>query len=308
MPGYSFQQGYELRTSPTLVERRCDGVEMDDGKPCICNADGEDKCALLTRLTVALPELTTMLGWRLESKGDNAARELLASMDLIQGVAGGRPFVPAKLRIVERRGNVNGQAVRYVVPVIDVSIRYAEILSGNDSREPSALPARYTPIEARATNGVTLAEGLHEAETQVLTKPPRVPLAEDDEILDDESGASTSPREPEAAPPCGDGSSSTGAPDLLTPQQAKKLDVLVGSLRDRRGHLSTQQLYAGVARNRRVKVDVMIGLIPVSEDGELHWAPLRSTLTKGEASRLIEQLQAKESELVAAERETAGVA
>ena len=135
MPGYSFRQGYKFRTSPTLVERRCDGIEMDDGSECACNAQGlEDKaaCDLITRLTVALTELTTMLGWRLESKGDNAARELLASMDLVRGVAHGRPFVPAKLRIVERRGNVNGQAVRYVVPVIDVSISYAAILGGRN--------------------------------------------------------------------------------------------------------------------------------------------------------------------------------
>jgi hypothetical protein len=180
MPGYSFRQGYEFRTSPTLVERRCDGVEMDDGKPCICNAEGDDKCALLTRLTVALPELTTMLGWRLETKGDNAARELLASMDLVQGVAGGRPFVPAKLRIVERRGNVNGQAVRYVVPVIDVAISYAQALGGGESREPAALPTGYTPIEPPTGNGTSLAEGLEVAETQQLARKPRVEAPTDE--------------------------------------------------------------------------------------------------------------------------------
>ena len=192
MPGYSFRQGYEFRTSPTLVERRCDGIEMDDGKPCICNAEGEDKCVLLTRLTVALPELTTMLGWRLETKGDNAARELLGSMDLVSGVAGGRPFVPAKLRIVERRGNVNGQAVRYVVPVIDVSVRYAEVLGGETSREQAALPAGYTPVQTQIGQGATLAEGLATAETQTLRKPPRVELPDDD-VEDEEPGASVSP-------------------------------------------------------------------------------------------------------------------
>lgn len=197
MPGYSFRQGYEFRTSPTLVERRCDGVEMDDGKPCACNAEGEDKCALLTRLTVALPELTTMLGWRLETKGENAARELLASMDLVQGVASGRPFVPARLRIVERRGNVNGQAVRYVVPVIDVSLRYAEVLG-----EPqAALPSGYTPIEPPAGNGTSLEDGLKEAETQTLTRKPRVELPEDDDVLDDEvPEAVTPPASPPAEP------------------------------------------------------------------------------------------------------------
>jgi recombination directionality factor gp3-like protein len=222
MPGYSFRQGYEYRTSPTLVERRCDGVEQDDGTPCACNAEGfeGDECALISRLTVALPELTTMLGWRLETKGDNAARELLASMDLVQGISGGRPFVPAKLRIVERRGNVNGQAVRYVVPVIDVQVRYSEVLGGElVSRERAALPAGYIPLE-RPSNGATLADGLREAETQTLTKPPRVPLPEDDDILDESvatpSAADTSEAASIPSPASDVSHQATDAPDVAS--------------------------------------------------------------------------------------------
>jgi hypothetical protein len=217
MPGYSFRQGYEHRTSPTLVERRCDGEEMDDGNPCVCNAEGfsGDECKLMTRLTVALPELTTMLGWRLESKGDNAARELLASMDLVQGVAGGRPFVPAKLRIVERRGNVNGQAVRYVVPVIDVSLAYAQVLGGETT--PPALPAGYIPVPTKEGNGSTLAEGLALAETQELTKRPRVSLPDDD-VEDDESGV---PSLPLGAEP--DGGTAPTAPQTISQAQRKRL-------------------------------------------------------------------------------------
>ena len=183
MPGYSFRQGYEFRTSPTLVERRCDGVEMDDGRPCACNAEGEDKCLLITRLTVALPELTTMLGWRLETKGENAARELLASMDLVQGVAHGRPFVPARLRMVERRGNVNGQAVRYVVPVIDVSLRYSELGIG-EAPKRAALPTGYTPLETPA-NGVSLEQGLAAAEQQTPQRTARsaAPIPTPDEDI-----------------------------------------------------------------------------------------------------------------------------
>jgi hypothetical protein len=293
MPGYSFRQGYEFRTSPTLVERRCDGVEMDDGQPCLCNAEGDDKCALLTRLTVALPELTTMLGWRLETKGDNAARELLASMDLVQGVAGGRPFVPARLRIVERRGNVNGQAVRYVVPVIDVSIRYSEVLGGGAAVSPSAaLPTGYTPIPSKGTgNGVSLEQGLLAAETQTLAKPPRVPLVEDDEILDDESGGPAQPPLPEAPQtPSGD----------HTKAQAKKLNVLVGNLRDA-GHITTENLYAALANSRSLAADDMIALLEGArdEEGQLHWGPLRDSLSKDEASNLIERLERLEANVKA---------
>lgn len=306
MPGYSFRQGYEYRTSPTLVERRCDGVEMDDGKPCACNTEdfkGEE-CSLLTRLTVALPELTTMLGWRLETKGDNAARELLGSMDLVQGIAGGRPFVPAKLRIVERRGNVKGQAVRYVVPVIDVQVRYAEVLGGDDSRERAALPTGYTPIE-RIVHGATLADGLREAETQTLTKPPRVPLAEDDEILDDvgapPSSVIPSPRDEELAPPpdVGNTIAASTRDKPATKAQKTKLDVLVGRLRDTLATITTEQLYSALAKERNVEVPVMVDLIEGAYDtaGVLHWAPLRDSLTRAEAHGLIDRLERLEASL-----------
>lgn len=288
MPGYSFRQGYEHRTSPTLVERRCDGIEMDDGAPCICNAEGDDKCALITRLTVALPELTTMLGWRLETKGDNAARELLASMDLVQGVAGGRPFVPAKLRIVERRGNVNGQAVRYVVPVIDVSIRYAELLGGEAPREQAVLPAGYTPVQQVIGGGSSLAEGLETAETQTLTRTPRVELPDDD-VLDDEPGAPSAPP-PDATPSA---SGSPAAPQQNpTKRQLDKLNVLVGTLRDKSGVISTENLYAALAKSRNVDVDVMIDVLDgaYGTDGRLHWSPLRDSLVRSEASDLIDRL------------------
>jgi hypothetical protein len=269
---------------------------MDDGNPCVCNAEGfkGEECSLITRLTVALPELTTMLGWRLETKGDNAARELLGSMDLVQGVAGGRPFVPAKLRIVERRGNVNGQAVRYVVPVIDVQVRYAEVLGGEQSRERAALPAGYTPIE-RILHGATLADGLREAETQTLTKPPRVPLAEDDEILDDETGASPSPR-PDTDTPGG-----APAPLKPTTRQLKKLNTLVGTLREG-GHITTEQLWSAMANARNVGVDTLIDLYPdaYTPDGVLHWSPLRDSLIREEASGLIDRLERYEANVGAA--------
>jgi hypothetical protein len=223
-----------------------------------------------------------MLGWRLESKGDNAARELLASMDLVRGVAGGRPFVPAKLRIVERRGNANGQAVRYVVPVIDVSVRYAEILGGEQSRERAALPAGYTPIEQRPTNGATLAEGLREAETQTLAKPPRVQLAEDDEILDESGAPASPPAEPTAAEP--NGAPATHAENIAA------LDALVGSMRDA-GIVNTRQVWVRMARLRNIAVDDMIELLKgVGEDGELHWSPLRDSLDEAEAAELRRRL------------------
>lgn len=300
MPGYSFRQGYEYRTSPTNVERRCDGIEMDDGQPCLCNASGEDKCALLTRLTVALPELTTMLGWRLETKGDNAARELLASMDLVRGISGGAPFVPAKLRIVERRSSKDGQAVRFVVPVIDVQVRYAELLDGKRAE----LPAGYTPLQAIGS-GVSLAEGLETAETQALTRSSRsaapIPAAEALKFAGapmPESEAPSAPRE------SGGDSNPSGASDNLRPtkRQTDKLNVLVGKLREA-GALRTWQVWQQVAQWRGIKDDpemvagqILCDLLGGRDDeGALRWGPLRDNLTREEASALIEWLSELEA-------------
>jgi hypothetical protein len=64
----------------------------------------------------------------------------------------------------------------------------------------------------------------------------------------------------------------------VTTQQKKKLNVLVGQLRPE--HLSTLQLWQSMGRE------------PVpSEDGLLHWSPLRDSLTKQEASDLIDRLE-----------------
>ena len=70
---------------------------------------------------------------------------------------------------------------------------------------------------------------------------------------------------------------SEGAPNL-TAAQAKKLNVLVGKLRP--DHISTLQLWQSMGRE------------PVtSEDGTLHWSPLRDSLSKSEASGLIDRLE-----------------
>jgi hypothetical protein len=70
--------------------------------------------------------------------------------------------------------------------------------------------------------------------------------------------------------------------------------VLVRELRDDRSLITTEQLYAGVARNRGVDVTVMIDLLPDAYDtsGVLHFGPLLATLTRPEAAKLIDQLEA----------------
>jgi hypothetical protein len=76
----------------------------------------------------------------------------------------------------------------------------------------------------------------------------------------------------------------------LTPQQKKKLNVLVGGLREK-GLVHTEHLYQAVASMRDTDADIWIaGAIELSEDGELHWSPLRDSLSKAEAHSLIDRL------------------
>lgn len=301
---YSLRQSYEYRTSPTLVERRCDGIEMDDGKPCLCASEGEDKCDLITRLTVALPELTTLLGWRLESKGENAARELLGSLELVQGVAQGRPFVPAKLRIVERRGNVGGQAVRYVVPVLDCQVSYHALASSQPALEAGNGgngPAGYKPIETARERG-SLREALTAAPAaKATTGRSPAPIPEGD-LLEFEDQpipvADDAPRSEVVAVKHG---------PVATAKQKKQLDVLVGQLREA-DRITTPQLYMAVAGLRSVDVVDLAGefddrkQIDVEDRSMswLHWGPLRDTLSKDEASNLIDRLSTLQGHVEAA--------
>jgi hypothetical protein len=74
----------------------------------------------------------------------------------------------------------------------------------------------------------------------------------------------------------------------------KKLDVLVGQLRTD-SKITTAQLYSSVKILRTGGLsevaDVGAGLLPDADpDGTLHWGPLRDTLSKDEASNLIDRL------------------
>jgi hypothetical protein len=246
---------------------------MDDGKPCQCAAEGEDKCDLITRLTVALPELTTLLGWRLESKGENAARELLGSLELVQGVAQGRPFVPAKLRIVERRGNKDGQPTRYVVPVLDCQVSYETLAralpAGNG-------PEGYKPIAAMHERG-----SLREALTAAMTKTAHV--GRQAAPIPDANGLEFTDQ-PIPVPDDTPGREITETKRLpaATLKQKKQLDVLVGQLREA-ASLRTTHLYWAVANLRGVDLDEFTPEDP-------HWGPLRDQLSKDEASNLIDRL------------------
>jgi hypothetical protein len=136
------------------------------------------------------------------------------------------------------------------------------------------------PIAPNGGGGTSLEAGLQAAETQTLTKPPRVALPDDD-VEDDEPGAPESPASKDASP------QEPPAKPLTHAQANKKMDALVGQLRDG-GYITTQQLYAAMAKARNIDVATMSEVIEGAwgTDGALHWGPLRDSLTLAEAREL----------------------
>lgn len=88
---------------------------------------------------------------------------------------------------------------------------------------------------------------------------------------------------------------------LATKLQKKKLDVLVGNLRETsNGRVTTERLWESLARGRGADMEALIRRNHGRDgDGVLHWSPMREVLTKAEAHALIEKLSAVEAELSA---------
>jgi hypothetical protein len=296
IPHYSLKQTYELWEGATKRMRLCDGEEEQlTGQPCLCNAEGVDRCDLYTRLVVALPELDTVLGWRLITKGANAAHELPTLLALME--AKGGTFVPARLRLDQRRGVKDGQVLRYVVPTLDLGIGYLALAQPepDGSRALGAGPG-FTPTTRREP---TVEEALA-ARPPSLT-PGRTAAFGPDHAgaVDPEAQPASAPPQPAApapapaAEPASEPEPRPQSPKASAPTK-KRADVLVGKLR-REGHLTTDKLYNAIAGLRKMGGEELVLLVGgYDAELQLHWAPLRDALTQLEASQLIAWLEAKE--------------
>lgn len=294
MPHYSLRQTYELWEGATKRERLCDGVEEElTGGPCICNAEGLDKCDLYTRLVVALPELDTVLGWRLITRGANAAHELPTMMALLEA-RGAHTFVPAKLRLDQRRGVMRQegkepQVVRFVVPTIDLGIGYLALA------QPAPDGSRALPPGAGSfTPAARMEPTVQEALTAARPSPAR------------ERAAAQGPEEPQPAAPTPAApepkQETAPVPQTWRPDErmVKKLNMLVGQLREA-GHITTANLYDAIAKLRgQGGEDLVLQLGGYDEEYVLHWSPLRDALTRPEAVQLLDRLVALDRKVKAA--------
>jgi hypothetical protein len=283
MPSYSLRQTYELWEGATKRSRLCDGVDEElSGGPCLCNAEGIDRCDLYTRLVVALPELDTLLGWRVITRGINAAHELPTMIAAAQSTSGGRQFVPARLRLEQRRGVVDGTVARFVVPTLDLGVGYAALAaSGADGSVRAQLPPSdgVTPAVRREP---TIEQALDAADSPALGRRRAAAFG-----VDVPAGDVTAPTPPDEH----DTSEQTY---MATDPQKAKLNVLVGTLREQE-HITTDGVYDAIGTLRGTGgLDLAMTLDGYDAEHVLHWSPLREALTRSEAHQLIEWLVEKE--------------
>lgn len=287
MPSYSLRQTYELWEGATKRMRLCDGVDEElTGGPCICNAEGQDKCDLYTRLVVALPELDTVLGWRLITRGANAAHELPTMFALMEA-RGGSSFVPSKLRLDQRRGVKDGQVVRFVVPTLDLGVGYLALAAPAQPDDSRALPpAGFVPAARRSPT-------IEQALTAVGSPPQaqqgrRAAAFGPDDVEGGDVPPEPEPPEPDAPPP-------PEPPELAQIAKASKAmktkaDILVVQLVNN-GAIEKRHLYDAVAKMRgQAGEDLVLELGAYDSELVLHWSPLRESLSRPEAVQLLDRL------------------
>jgi hypothetical protein len=132
----AFSQFYEL-WSGGGCQRRCDGnfESISDG-PCLCDPD-ERECKIHTRLSVMLRDLPGLGVWRIDTSGYYAAVELQGAVEVVQLAAGRGQMLPAQLRLEQRMVKRPGsQTKRFAVPVLDIEVSPAQLLSGGSSFDP----------------------------------------------------------------------------------------------------------------------------------------------------------------------------
>jgi hypothetical protein len=140
LPPNPLSEWFELWTGGKGLERRCTGKRCDqlidghDGPervevPCICNRQGYLECKYKLRLSVILPEVSTLSTWRLDTSSENARAEIPGVVDIIESVQGQGLHV-ATLRLEQR----TSPGHRFNVPILDIGMSYSELMAGQTTR------------------------------------------------------------------------------------------------------------------------------------------------------------------------------
>jgi hypothetical protein len=184
---------------PTMV---CDGVTTTRPQrgPCQCPQPGDpcdpesvwqainerrrlaaqknpQGCYPYTWINVSLPDISGGTGvWRLLSKSENAAAEIIAQAVLLERARAAGRFLPARLALEYRESRVDGLLRQYNVPAlrIDDSLRAIAGMGGDFNGRPLAEQLPPAPERARAIT------------TGASAPPPPIPAPVDLDDVDPE--------------------------------------------------------------------------------------------------------------------------
>lgn len=195
---------------PTMV---CDGVNTSQPQrgPCQCpqaeDPGDEDSvweairerrrlaglktpqgCYPYTWINVCLPDVGGFGVWRLLSKSENAAAELIQQAALLERARSAGQYLPAELALEYREARVDGMLRQYNVPAIRIDASIRAIANGEFAGRSLADQLPPAPGETRLaiTGGATAPAP---RETRPAARPQRPPTAQ--EIADAAADATT---------------------------------------------------------------------------------------------------------------------
>jgi hypothetical protein len=183
---------YELWSGGGCL-RRCDGefATVPDGEgqtvtDCICNVKGTMECKPKTRLVVILREIRFGGGWRVETGGWTAARELPGMVDALLGLQS-RGIIAGELVLREERKVARGKTTKWMVPMLTTDSSADELATGQGTVGAlSAPPSADSPDPAALAAGETFFT-VDRVEGDVIDLLPAQPeLLEDAELVDEE--------------------------------------------------------------------------------------------------------------------------
>lgn len=169
-------QWYEKWTAGGC-ERRCDSQhEQISGGQCLCPraADPSDReavaeaalrraelskanppqaCKLVTRINVMIPDLPGLGVFRLDTGSFYAAGESGDKADLMEVARERNIFLPANLRIEQRKRISGGQTKKYPVPVLEILSTFRAIATGQ--LEAAGMAAQLPPAPGEQRRAIT---------------------------------------------------------------------------------------------------------------------------------------------------------